>query len=55
MLPKEEKIQSNKLIGRLYKQSKNKPVTLKPQLQNQSFSNAHHSPEQKYLIPRIAK
>lgn len=55
MLPKEEKIQSNKLIGRLYKHSKNKPTNIRPQLHNQSFSNVSQSPDKNYLIPRIAK
>lgn len=55
MLPKEEKIGSNKLINRLIKhrgKTGNKPVTDT----NESFPNIRgNSPEQKYLIPKITK
>lgn len=44
MLPKEEKIQSNKLIGRLYKQSKNKNNSLRPKPHNESYTSVLQPP-----------
>lgn len=55
MLPKEEKIGSNKLINRLIKQNRGKTFS-KPTIDNNdSLANIRGSPDQKYLVPRIAK
>lgn len=56
MLPKEEKIGSNKLVNRLFKQNRGRTLS-KPinQPNERSFVNLNNSPDHKYLIPRIAK
>lgn len=55
MLPKEEKIGSNKLINRLIKQSRGRTLSKPTVDHNDSFPNIRSSPDQKYLVPRIAK
>ena len=55
MLPKEEKFHSNKLISRLYKQNKNLITGRNPNEKNDSLVNLRLSPEEKYLVPKIAK
>lgn len=56
MLPKEEKLGSNKLVNRLIKQNRGRTLS-KPinEPNDRSFANIHNSPDHKYLIPRIAK